>query len=818
RIYQKKGKVLFEIPKSLMKKEFFLATTWAGGNMFHGWQWSDQLVFFEKFEDKLLLVQKDVHYRAKKGSSLEEAVRRTYSNRIVVALPILGKAKGAGRGYLIDGKVLLANNAKEFFGAMVGDLDPGLTKFDKAKVFSDNCELAVTMPQRKGGRLITLHYSMARLPKSDYKPRLADDRIGYFLTAAKDFSEGKIEDDRFVRYVNRWDLKKKDPSLKLSPPTEPIVFYIEKTVPIRFRRYVREGILEWNKAFEAIGFDGAIEVRQQTDSNEFKDFDPEDSRYNFFRWITSEMPFAMGPSRVNPYTGEIIDADVIFDDSMARWFLTQYDLMLRGIPNTMYSPRLREYFQKFPEEHPFAGIDMKLPTVEHPAAGPLARLEASHQAASDRAFCSYGQGMTHQLALAGVALRALKKKDTTLEDAPDEYIGPVIREVVMHEIGHTLGLRHNFKASTWKSLQDINASQKDAATVGSVMDYVPINVILEGEQKQYITATIGPYDYWVIEYGYKPKQKTEDLQKIASRVAAEGLAYGTDEDVWSGDPTINRFDLATDPLDYVQARLILVRTLLPSLMARVVEEGQGYQAVRRAFDMLLYEVAFAGMTASHFIGGAYVHRDHKGDPDSRPPIQVVSADRQRQALNIVCGNILRKDAIQLSPQLLAHLAAGRWSHWGSFDGRAELNYPALERILAIQSVALSFTLNPETLGRVRNCELKVQNGEDMVTIPEIFNTLSRAVFEEVWAPSGSVEINQIRENLQRHYLGRLIRMTLQHRGGPEITQALARQQLVDIASKLEDAVSRAEDAYTKAHLEDSVRRIQKVLEANYLAG
>src|SRR6185436_5669204 len=99
-------------------------------------------------------------------------------------------------------------------------------------------------------------------------------------------------------------------------PKKKIVFWIEKSVPDEYRASVREGILEWNKAFEKIGFRDAIEVRQQ----ENEDFDPEDVNYNTFRWITSDLGYAMGPSRVNPFTGEIIDADIIFDASMVRYY------------------------------------------------------------------------------------------------------------------------------------------------------------------------------------------------------------------------------------------------------------------------------------------------------------------------------------------------------------------------------------------------------------------------------------------------------------------------------------------------------------------
>ena len=139
-----------------------------------------------------------------------------------------------------------------------------------------------------------VHYSFWKLPQSDYQPRRADDRVGYFLTTNQDWAKPSDKRDIFNRYINRWHLVKRDPDLAMCEPRQPIIYYIEKTVPVRYRRAVRDGILEWNKAFEKIGFVNAVEVRQQTDDNEWKDLDPEDMRYSFFRWIVTGGGFAMG--------------------------------------------------------------------------------------------------------------------------------------------------------------------------------------------------------------------------------------------------------------------------------------------------------------------------------------------------------------------------------------------------------------------------------------------------------------------------------------------------------------------------------------------
>ena len=200
-----------------------------------------------------------------------------------------------------------------------------------------------TVPDSRGVT-INVHYSISRLPETGYQPRLADDRVGYFLSVIKDFSRPGGE-DQFVRYINRWDLRKAEPTAAVSPPVTPIIFWIEKTVPFKYRAPIREGILEWNKAFEKAGFVNAIEVRQQPDD---ATWEPEDINYNTFRWITSNAGFAMGPSRVNPMTGQILDADIIFDADFVDIWMKKFEITPAA--DELDSPRSRasdfaQYYQ-----------------------------------------------------------------------------------------------------------------------------------------------------------------------------------------------------------------------------------------------------------------------------------------------------------------------------------------------------------------------------------------------------------------------------------------------------------------------------------------
>src|SRR5439155_681106 len=263
-----------------------------------------------------------------------------------------------------------------------------------------------------------------------------DDRIGYFVTAAKDFSS-ESKDTTFVRYINRWRLERaealdpKNPT-KLSVPRKSIKFYIEKTVPHEYRAAVQDGILEWNKAFEKV-------------------------------------------------------------------------------------------------------------------------------------VCQCGNHMRAELGLTALAMMdraALKPGDKIT----DEVVNQAIKETVMHEVGHTLGLRHNFKGSTMLNNDQLHDTKitREKGLLGSVMDYVPVNLAPKGiKQGDYYTTTIGPYDYWAIEYGYKPltggtEGELAELHKIAEKVALPGHDYGTDEDTFlTPDPLTNLFDLGADVLKFSQDRMLL---------------------------------------------------------------------------------------------------------------------------------------------------------------------------------------------------------------------------------------------------------------------
>ena len=806
-----------ELRPADLDKDFIVLITIAKGigqmPLLGGISWNDDWVWqFRKQGDNIHVVRRNVRFRAKSGTPTSEAVKLAYTDSVLFSLPILTRT-GSG-AYVVDlGQVFFTDLPQ------ISQVLPGFTFNRQRSTWADvrgyprNVEVQVaatyassgyayleTVPDSRAAT-INVHYSISRLPSTDYEPRVADDRVGYFVKAVKDFSK-KDPDDRFVRYITRWNLQKADPSADVSTPKEPIKFWLEKTIPFRYRKPIRDGIEEWNLAFEKAGFYDAIAVEQQPED---ADWDPGDVNYNTFRWITSGAGFAMGPSRVNPLTGEILDADIIFDADFLQYWKTTYEY---------FTPQGIELLTGGP-------IELETYAAQQRALPPQAR-----HAHDGRCSCNLLGGASQPLAFAAAVAATRKRSPEELERLIDEGL----KEVTMHEVGHTLGLRHNFKASTLHSLDDL----RDPATVAktglgaSIMDYNPVYIVPESvKQGHYYSQTIGPYDYWAIEYGYKPlKDEEEGLEEIASRSGEPGLAYSTDEDTRGidPDPHSRRWDMGDDLVAYAKQQADLVAEALPKVVDDMVEEGEGYEQARQAFGILLATHARSMFDAARYVGGVYVSRSHKGDKDAPEPFALVDAKRQREAIQLVAEQVLSDQPFQIPPSLYNKLAPTRWSHWG-VDGVSRVDYPVHETIRLWQDRVLNQLMGSLTMTRIHDNELKAVADEDALTVAELLEALSEAVFHEVYEYDADDKaeytnrkpfVSSLRRNLQRSYLARLAKLSLERTSAPEDCQTLAYAELADLKKRI-DTVLEDEpglDRYSDAHLREASHRIEKLLDTD----
>lgn len=821
------------VPGSLIGKQFLIASSISGGPAATGFQLDHFLAYFDRMNTNLVLMRVDPRYERNSDKPIADVVKRSYGEDFIMRkIPIVTTQ---GSDVVIDLDQLFKGDFSGISGMGAGSVNGDLSKWAEYKAFPQNVELSVdlAMMGRDGGKRMLVHYSLSDIPDTakGYKPRKADDRVGYFMTARMDWTKDYKSDTLFDRYIERWRLEKRDPSLELSAPKNPIVWYIEKTVPLEYRRWVKAGILEWNKAFEKCGILDAIEVIQQEDYDpRTKDLDPEDVRYNFFRWIVTGRGFAMGPSRAHPLTGQIFDADIVMDDAMARIYVNRYDLYTGDETSwSPYDPYMQMFFDAHPRYKFHTTRELLLPGLklhDDPNAEFLNNLK-KRMHAHGHPLCECAAGMAAQAKFASMAMEAKGAGRNS-----EEFIGQIIKEVVMHEVGHCLGLRHNFKASTWKSMDEIcKSNSADEATVGSVMDYNPTLVAPRGmEQGSFAPRTIGPYDYWAIEYGYrqagKPyKDEDEMLAKIASQDGEPGHAYLTDEDTMgaiSPDPYANRFDMGSDVMEYAKRQIELSDSLLADITKWAVKDGESYNKLRRAVTTILSQKASATSYVARFPGGLDLNRSHKGDADAKAPMVPVDPKLQRKALQFVCDKVFSEDAYKLDPDLLSHLAAGRYYHWGSDEFDMFVEFNVHDFVAAAQNQCLFAMVNPFTVGRIYDSQVKF-TGDDVYTLGEHMKALTEAIWSELddgdrKGTESKPLINSFRRNLQRQYLDELMNLVLSEPGGivPADANAIARLMVSDLSKKIGKRLESGDiDIASKAHLADVKTRIDKALEAQY---
>ncbi len=798
------------------------------------------LVRFHREGDRVELWAVNSHVAATAHTPMARTVAYSFGPSIVQSFPIAAVRDTSAilvniAPFLVSdwgdiGTVFQAALAqRKLSGTIV--LDEKRSSLQSLRLFGANLEAEVRLtfqtPRNLGLETVPdyrsipvgVHYSLIDLPAAPMRPRLADERVGYFISATKDFSRDTAE-SFFVRYVNRWRLEKKTPGAALSEPVQPITYYVDRTVPVEWRPAVRAGVLEWNRAFEEAGYRDAIRV---LDAPEDSAWNAADARYSTIRWTaTSGSVYAIGPTSVDPRTGEILNADILISASwIQRWRgqSGQYVAPMAAVKAVMQQDSL--------------------------ALG----------AEADGRLCRYGEGLSRGGALAGVLLAA-RGEIPAGGEMTRAYVNQALKALVMHEVGHTLGLRHNFRGSAGASAAQI-ANRGWTASHGfgvSVMDYAPPALALDpARQGDYYAPTIGSYDRWAIVYGYAdvvtpslalsspkgggvrtdvwtPDVEINGLRSLASQAADPAHLYGTDEDAGFGglglDPTVSRYDQTDDPLAWARGRVALIDGLFDSLETRVVAPGQSYGRLRDAFTDMLNDRWYALLLTTKYLGGATTARDHRGDPGERPAVSNLPAGQQRAALAFLADAGFGERAYRFRPALLSRLAVDRWMHWGASPGAdGRIDFPLHEWAQTQQASLLGQLLDPVVLARVRDGELRAEPGEASVGLPELFASLTDAIWAEVSAgtrlhPARPGNITAVRRDVQRLYLNALIQMVVNPAPGtPEDARALARTTLAGLGGGIDRvlAAPRSElDAYTRAHLTDARDRIGRGLDAQMI--
>ncbi len=711
----------------------------------------------KKHFETLRIERINTSYSFNKDSELSRSSGANISDAVIKILPILAKSEEENE-FLVDVTELFLSEALTPIKPIPYPENPnnkfqwGQLSKEKSRVvatynYPDNTDIEIehvieNPPSRDYKQKdaadprnisISLRYSFIKMPTNDFESRIADQRIGFFTTQVTDLTS--IDATPYVDLIHKWDLKKKYPEKAISEPIKPITFWIENSAPKELRPYIKEGALAWNKAFEKAGFENAIEIKEQPDD---ADWDAGDIRYNVIRWTSSPNPpfGGYGPSFVNPRTGEIIGADI-----MLEWVYVTNRLTI----NNLFPP------------------------------------------INNNGFCSAGF-----LAKEGNMLGNIVNANKSFSTKDPKILQQSLIRLTLHEIGHTLGLNHNFKASYLHDSVTVHNSEitSKVGVTSSVMEYPAINLAPLGiSQGDYYDTIPGPYDDWVIEFGYKPSMTKEERKRLLSRSSEPQLMFGNDADDMRApgkgvDPRAMINDMSSEPIKYAGQRITLVNETMLNLPKILTGKTNTWQEYRNAYEILTREVGRSLEAVSRYIGGVYVNRSTPDQETDLDPYEPTPTRLQKKAMEILAEHAFSPRAFPVNSDVIKLLQKER----RGFELRMEHEDPQIHRrILSIQGAVLRHLLDGWVLYRLSDTNLYGNN----YSPSEMLNDLTNAIFLE----DQNTSVNSMRQNLQTFYVRRLL-MILSLDYYDEISAAAAYSSL----RKIEKIVKkRGKDPATDTH-------------------